>query len=91
MSDSSHHLTDRGKAFGLTCPLLSSLHFTDAAEAVDVDYSLLPWVTDSVTAAADDAPCVWDEVPDNVCCDTTFGDPAATAKRRQEERERVSV
>jgi carbon-monoxide dehydrogenase large subunit len=51
----------------------------DAAEAVDVDYSLLPWVTDSVTAAADDAPCVWDEVPDNVCCDTTFGDPAATA------------
>ena len=51
----------------------------DAAEAVDVDYAPLPWVTDSVTAAAGDASRVWDEVPNNVCCDTTFGDPAATA------------
>jgi len=51
----------------------------DAAEAVDVDYAPQLCVTDSVTAAAGDAPCVWAEVPDNVCCDTTFGDVAATA------------
>jgi len=51
----------------------------DAAEAVEVNYAPLPWVTDSMMAAAADAPCIWDEVPANVCCDTTFGDAAAVA------------
>ena len=51
----------------------------DASEAVYVDYEPLPWVADSVAAAGPDSPSIWEEVPDNVCCDTTFGDPAATA------------
>lgn len=51
----------------------------DAAEAVDVDYEPLPWVADSVAAARAEAPAVWDQVPGNVCCDTTFGGPEATA------------
>ena len=51
----------------------------DAAEAVEVDYEPIPWVTDSVQAAAGGAPVIWDRVPDNVCCDTLFGDPDATA------------
>ena len=51
----------------------------DAAEAVDVDYEPIPWVADSEAAASADAPTIWDEIPDNVCCDTAFGDPAATA------------
>jgi aerobic carbon-monoxide dehydrogenase large subunit len=50
----------------------------DAAEAVEVDYEPLPWVADSVAAAVPGAPCIWDEMPDNVCVDTTFGDEAAT-------------
>ena len=51
----------------------------DAAEAVDVDYEPMPWVADSEAAASADAPTIWDEIPGNVCCDTTFGDPVATA------------
>ena len=50
----------------------------DAAEAVKVEYAELPWVTDSEAALAPDAPSVWDEAPDNVLVDATFGDPQAT-------------
>ncbi len=50
----------------------------DAAEAVDVDFEPLAAVTESTEAAKPAAPVVWEEVADNVCCDTTFGDVAAT-------------
>ena len=50
----------------------------DAGEAVLVDYEPIPWVTDSQEAASSGAPVIWEEVPDNVCVDTTFGDEAAT-------------
>ena len=50
----------------------------DAAEAVQVEYEELPWVTDTSAAAGPGAPMVWDEAPDNVLVDTWFGDPAAT-------------
>ncbi len=56
----------------------------DASEAVYVDYEPLPWVADSVAAAGSDSPSVWEEVPDNVCCDTTFGDVEATAAAFEE-------
>ena len=49
-----------------------------AAEMVAVDYEELPWVADTVKAAAPDAPRLWDELPDNVLVDATFGDIAAT-------------
>lgn len=52
----------------------------DASEAVEVDYLPLASVSDSVVAAASGAPTVWTEVPDNICCDTTFGDALATDK-----------
>ena len=51
----------------------------DGAEAVEVGYDRLPWVADSVAAAGAGAPAIWEQVPDNVCCDTQFGDPHATA------------
>lgn len=54
------------------------LQALDASEAVLVEYEPIPWVTDSQEAASSGAPVVWDEVPDNVCVDTTFGDEAAT-------------
>ena len=50
----------------------------EAAESVIVDYEELPWVADSSAAAAPQAPRIWDELPDNVLVDTSFGDSAAT-------------
>ena len=50
----------------------------DGAEKVMVDWEELPWVTDTAKAAAPGAPTIWDEVPDNVFIDTTFGDVEGT-------------
>jgi carbon-monoxide dehydrogenase large subunit len=50
----------------------------DAAENVRVDYEPLAWVADSAAAIRDGAPVVWDEIPNNICVDTRFGDSAAT-------------
>ena len=50
----------------------------DAAEAVMVDYSELPLVTDQVAALEPGAPKVWDDVPDNIGFLWKRGDAAAT-------------
>src|SRR5258707_4649426 len=50
----------------------------DAAEAVAVDYDVLPHVVHAQDAMAAGAPKVWDEVPDNIPVETWFGDRAAT-------------
>jgi len=50
----------------------------DAAEAVIVEFTELPWVAQIRDALAPNPPVVWDEAPDNVLVDTWFGDPAAT-------------
>jgi aerobic carbon-monoxide dehydrogenase large subunit len=50
----------------------------DAAEAVMVDYSTLPLVTDPIAAMAHGAPAVWDDVPDNIGFLWKRGDAAAT-------------
>src|SRR5690242_20241556 len=50
----------------------------DAAEAVAVDYEVLPHVIHSEDAMKPGAPAVWDEVPDNTPIDTWFGDRDAT-------------
>ncbi len=50
----------------------------DAAEAVQVDYDELPFVTDGRAALEPGAPAVWDEVPGNCFIDTMFGDVEAT-------------
>ena len=50
----------------------------DAAEAVMVDYSELPLVTDAVAALAPDAPKVWEDVGDNIGFLWKRGDAAAT-------------
>jgi aerobic carbon-monoxide dehydrogenase large subunit len=51
----------------------------DAAERVRVDFEPLPAVTDTLAAAAADAPRLWDEASSNVCIDAEVGDAAATA------------
>ena len=49
----------------------------DGAERVVVDWTPLPAVTASVTAAAPDAPILWDETASNVCVEAEVGDAAA--------------
>ena len=51
-----------------------------AAEAVDVTYDVLPWVADTSAAAEPGAPRVWDDLPDNVLVDSTFGNVEETDK-----------
>ena len=50
----------------------------DAADLVEVEYEVLPTVTDIMQALAPGAPLVWDEVLGNVALDGRHGDRAAT-------------
>lgn len=50
----------------------------DAADAVRVEYEVLPWLERSEDALAPGAAAVWDEAPDNVLVDTFFGDQEGT-------------
>ena len=50
----------------------------DAAEALVIDYDVLPFVLDQRGAFAQGAPAVWDEIPDNALVDTWFGDREGT-------------
>jgi aerobic carbon-monoxide dehydrogenase large subunit len=48
----------------------------DAAEAVMVDYEVLPSATDLAAAHEPGAPRVWDEIPNNIVFDWDAGDKA---------------
>src|SRR5688572_3350639 len=50
----------------------------DAAERVVVDWDPLRAVTNTIAAAAPDAPRVWDQTASNVCVDSSAGDADAT-------------
>ena len=50
----------------------------DAAEAVMVDYDVLPCCTDLGATLDADAPAVWAQAPGNVCFDWETGDKART-------------
>src|SRR5262245_14099897 len=52
----------------------------DAAEAVEVDYEALPFVTHSEDAMQPGAPAVWDEVAATIPVETQFAEPAATER-----------
>jgi carbon-monoxide dehydrogenase large subunit len=51
----------------------------DAAEAISVDYEVLPAATSMAEAFAPGAPLVHDDVPGNLCYDWHLGDPAVNA------------
>jgi len=51
-----------------------------AAEAVAVAYDVLPAVVNLTDALKPGAPQLFDEVPNNLCCDWALGDEAATAE-----------
>jgi carbon-monoxide dehydrogenase large subunit len=48
-----------------------------AAEAISVDFEVLPAVVDPVAAVAPGAPLVWPQAPDNVVAGMSYGDAAA--------------
>jgi carbon-monoxide dehydrogenase large subunit len=50
----------------------------DAAEAVVVDYDVLPAAVGVLDALKPGAPAVFDDIPDNICVDWEIGDKAAT-------------
>lgn len=47
----------------------------DAAEAIMIDYEVLPAVIDASKAVEEGAPLVHDDVPNNVCFDWEIGNP----------------
>lgn len=49
----------------------------DAAEAIIIDYEVLPAVTDASKAVRPGAPLVHDDVPNNICFDWEIGNPKA--------------
>jgi len=49
-----------------------------AAEAIAVDYDILPAVADPVAAVAPGAPVVWKDAPDNIAAAMSYGDAEAT-------------
>ncbi|MGC1324428.1 MAG: xanthine dehydrogenase family protein molybdopterin-binding subunit, partial [Xanthobacteraceae bacterium] len=50
----------------------------NGAEAVAIDYDVLPAVVETAAAARQDAPIVHDGIRSNVCFDSELGDAAAT-------------
>src|SRR5580693_3937165 len=50
----------------------------DAADALVVDYDVLPAIVGLADALKSDAALVYDDVPNNLCCDWDLGDKAAT-------------
>ena len=51
----------------------------DAAELIEIDYHILPAVTDVRDAIAPDAPRIWDDAPNNIACTRSYGDADAVA------------
>ena len=50
----------------------------DAAEAIAIDWTPLPHVTDAATALSPGAPLVWADRPGNLCFENTIGDKGKT-------------
>ncbi len=50
----------------------------DAAEAIEVDYDMLPSITDLPTAMDKGGALVWPDVPHNLAFDWEIGDKSAT-------------
>jgi carbon-monoxide dehydrogenase large subunit len=55
----------------------------DAAEAVNVDYRVLPSVVDAPSALLEDAPIIWDQAPGNLSYRFQKGDAAAVREAMQ--------
>ena len=66
-----------GEAVAMVVALSRAQAFL-AAQALEVEYEVLPFVIDSELATKPNAPLVWDENHSNVFVDSSYGDEAAT-------------
>jgi carbon-monoxide dehydrogenase large subunit len=55
----------------------SRVEAQSAAEAIELDYEVLPSVVDPLEATKPGAPVVWPEAPDNIVAAMSYGDAAA--------------
>ena len=62
-----------------------------AAEAIVVDYEILPAVVSPADALAPGAPVVWPDAPDNIAAAMSYGDAAATEAAFAKARHVVSL
>lgn len=62
-----------------------------AAEAIEVDYDVLPAVVDPAAAIADGAPAVWEQAPDNIAASMSYGDAAKIAAIFADAKHTVSL
>ncbi len=63
----------------------------EAAEAIMVDYEVLPAVTDPVKALEPGAPVVWPEAPDNIVAAMSYGDAAKVEEAFSNAAHKVSL
>ena len=61
----------------------------DAAEAILVDYDMLPSVSDGAEALLPGAPALHDSIPGNLCFDYEYGDPAAVERAFADAQHRI--
>lgn len=62
-----------------------------AAEAIEVDYDVLPAVVDPAAAIAAGAPAVWEQAPDNIAASMSYGDAAKIAAIFADAKHTVSL
>ncbi|MCP1382572.1 xanthine dehydrogenase family protein molybdopterin-binding subunit [Runella salmonicolor] len=62
----------------------------DAAEAIIIDYEVLPAVTDASKAVLPGAPLVHDDVPNNICFDWEIGNPKAEVDEAMESAHHIT-
>ena len=62
-----------------------------AAEAIEIDYEVLPSVVDPVEAVKPGAPAVWPEAPDNIVAAMSYGDAAKVEEAFANAAHKVSL
>ncbi len=62
-----------------------------AAEAIEIDYEVLPAVVDPLEAIKPGAPAVWPDAPDNIVAAMSYGDAAKVEKAFAKAAHKVSL
>ena len=69
----------------------SRLQAQSAAEAIEIDYEVLPAVVDPVEAIKPGAPVVWPDAPDNIVAAMSYGDAAKVEEAFAKAAHKVSL
>jgi aerobic carbon-monoxide dehydrogenase large subunit len=69
----------------------SRVQAQSAAEAIEIDYEVLPAVVDPLEAIKPGAPVVWPEAPDNIVAAMSYGDAAKVEEAFAKAAHKVSL